>query len=77
MPSTSTALVSTLLSVPLSILYALEKILEKPGLGGHKELVLHILGATEKSEMMAITKYEEILHLCPGLQSLVVVRATR
>lgn len=112
MPGPETALVSSVLSVPLSILYALERIPLVPrntkgeacllalppasappaardgegetaaaaaavsrgvGLAGHKELVLHVIGATQTSEMMAITKYEEILHLCPGLDSLVVV----
>jgi hypothetical protein len=49
---------------PAALVAPLAAVSSPRGLEGHKDLVLHIIGATQTDEMMVITKYEEILHLC-------------
>ncbi|MEW5308793.1 MAG: hypothetical protein WDW38_000724 [Sanguina aurantia] len=57
------------LSQPLTILWALERLMPRDELSSMSGLTLHILGASG-FEVAADAVYEELLHLLPGLRKL-------
>eukprot|EP00911_Craspedida_sp_UC1_P001643 UC1_evm2s1245 len=71
LPGPEMAYITNVLSTPLSVLYGMQQIM--PDIGKVNQLVLRLVGATHNKEMLALTKYEEILHQLPGLQSLFVL----
>ena len=64
---------TTHLSVPVSIVYILERIYTKKYLASMKELSLHLLGPEAGFELAHASKFEEILHLLPALQKLEIL----
>lgn len=85
MPEPENAFICTTLSTPLTILYALERMSipeapQGPALQPRpvpvfrrRQLCLHLLGATSSAEALAVTKYEELLHILPDLERLEIV----
>lgn len=56
------------LSVPCTIVYALQTL----NLHNKKDVVIHLLGCTFLYEFFSLMKYEEILHVLPGIFNLTI-----